>query len=204
MGPVEPSSALKALLPSLLVAALLAAPAAASAQTIADSFDDWSGAGEQGVNNWFNGWFNLSLDPDYVALSADPGFDPARDIPLAYQTEDFLEFVNDPLLPNQPDGNHWNGTQWDFTPAAVGPWTEMGAETTHPRHQQRPRRGALDDPPLAVRPSPGQRGARLDHAQDEPQLRQWRHRLPLRQRRAHRPGLHPLQRRRRRRALRRP
>ena len=44
-------------------------------QPIADSSMDWSLDGEQGVNNWYYGYYNLTLDED-------PG----------YEADDFIEF----------------------------------------------------------------------------------------------------------------
>jgi hypothetical protein len=85
---------------------------------IADSFDDWSTTGTQGERNWFNGFYNLTLDGD-----------------SSYQADDFVEFTNTAGPaggPVDPFGNHWTGTQWDFTQAASGPWTELGRLNTHP------------------------------------------------------------------------
>ncbi len=81
---------------------------APAAQNFADSLDDWSATGTQGDLNWFYGYYNLTADQN--------GGDGV------YQPDDFIEF----------DLAAWNGTMWDLTPAASGPWTEMGAETTHP------------------------------------------------------------------------
>ena len=83
-----------------------------AAVEIADSLNDWSATGLQGENNWYNGYYNLTLDGDGI-----------------YQSGDFIEFLNDPL---DPPNNHWNGTFWDLTPAETGPWTELGIEATHP------------------------------------------------------------------------
>ncbi len=83
---------------------------------IADSFDDWSTTGTQGERNWFNGYYNLTQDADG-----------------AYAAGDFMPFTNDGSgNPTTPGGNHWNGTQWDLTGEASGPWTELGQENTHP------------------------------------------------------------------------
>ncbi len=81
---------------------------ASGAQTFADSSDDWSAVGTQGELSWFNGYYNLTFDQ-----GVGDGI---------YQTDDFTEF----------DAAFWNGVQWDLTPAASGPWTELGRETTHP------------------------------------------------------------------------
>ena len=96
------------------VASLILLPAASKlgAVEIADSLNDWSAAGLQGENNWYNGYYNLTTDGD-----------------ATYQAGDFIEFVNDPA---DPPNNHWTGTQWDLTTAETGPWTELGPENTHP------------------------------------------------------------------------
>jgi hypothetical protein len=101
-----------------LLAVLAFAAPHAGAQVIADSFDDWSAAGSQGENNWFYGYYNLTLDGDQ-----------------SYEADDFIEFTNSAGPgggPVAPDGNHWTGAQWDLLGAASGPWTELGRETTHP------------------------------------------------------------------------
>jgi len=83
---------------------------------IADSFLDFSAEGVQGAKGWYNGYFNLSADDNST-----------------YEAADFIPFTNDGSgPPTAPDGNHWNGQQWDLTGEASGPWTELGAQNTHP------------------------------------------------------------------------
>ncbi|MCA9150896.1 MAG: hypothetical protein KDA92_16405, partial [Planctomycetales bacterium] len=84
---------------------------------MADSINDWSVAGVQGEKNWYNGYYNFSQDVDQI-----------------YQAADFIAFDNldGPAGgPVSPDGNHWNGTQWDLE-ASGGPWTELAQSNTHP------------------------------------------------------------------------
>ncbi len=81
---------------------------------LADSLSDWSATGTQGEKNWFNGYYNLTLDDDGV-----------------YQKTDFIPFTKSDG-PVEPDGNNWSGTQWDLTTEASGPWTELGPGNTHP------------------------------------------------------------------------
>ncbi|MEE3180706.1 MAG: hypothetical protein VX288_02265 [Planctomycetota bacterium] len=85
---------------------------------LADSVADWADDGEQGVNNWFYGYYNLTLDDDFF-----------------YSEDDLIEFVND-FGPAggvvSPGGNHWTGAQWDLLGEALGPWTMLGREETHP------------------------------------------------------------------------
>jgi hypothetical protein len=100
------------------VLVLLGLAPALRAEILADSFDDWSFDGVQGENNWFNGYYNLTQDADGN-----------------YSADDFIEFFNEFGAaggPVAPDGNHWNGAIWDLTGEAVGPWTELGQEGTHP------------------------------------------------------------------------
>ena len=52
------------------------------AEIIADSFDDWSADGEQGANNWYNGYYNLTTDFDF-----------------SYELDDFIEYAPE----------HWRG-----------------------------------------------------------------------------------------------
>ena len=83
----------------------------------ADSLADWSSTGTQGENNWFNGYYNLTLDDDG-----------------SYQVADFMPFTNDAGPDGgdvELDGNHWTGTQWDIN-ASGGPWTSLGSSATHP------------------------------------------------------------------------
>ncbi|MCZ6794156.1 MAG: thrombospondin type 3 repeat-containing protein [Planctomycetota bacterium] len=85
---------------------------------LADSIFDWSTDGVQGENNWFAGYYNLTLDPD-----------------ATYEADDFIEFVNEVGPqggPVDPFGNHWTGVGWDLFPGGPGPWTELGRENTHP------------------------------------------------------------------------
>jgi len=99
------------------LASLVLLPAASKlgAVELADSLNDWSATGLQGENNWFNGYYNLTLDE----VNEDG----------VYQSDNFIEFVNDPL---DPPNNHWTGAQWDLLQADAGPWTELGPENTHP------------------------------------------------------------------------
>ena len=85
---------------------------------LADSVADWSEDGEQGVNNWFYGYYNLTLDFDFI-----------------YSEDDLIEFVNE-FGPAGgavfPEGNHWTGVEWDLLGDGLGPWTMLGPEATHP------------------------------------------------------------------------
>ena len=85
---------------------------------LADSVADWSEDGEQGANNWFYGYYNLTLDFDFI-----------------YSEDDLIEFVND-FGPAggavSPEGNHWTGLEWDLLGEGLGPWTMLGPEATHP------------------------------------------------------------------------
>ncbi len=106
---------------ALVLSGFLACRLGAQA-VIADSFDDWSTAGTQGEKNWYNGYYNQTED----ATIGDG----------VYQTDDFLEFVNDgsnicEFIPDFIGANHWTGTQWDLNCSAQ-PWTEIGRENTHP------------------------------------------------------------------------
>ena len=82
--------------------------------SLADSNDGWSPAGTQGENNWFWGYYNLTLDPD-----------------ATYAPADFTPFLYDGTGVVSAD-NHWNGSYWDLTTAASAPWTELGRGFTHP------------------------------------------------------------------------
>ena len=86
---------------------------------LADSSDGWSATGTQGENNWFNGYYNLTQDPDG-----------------SYQVADFIPFLNDGsdgATPPAPEGpNHWTGSAWELTLDASGPWTAISQEGTHP------------------------------------------------------------------------
>ena len=74
-------------------------------QIYADSRDDWSAEGEQGANNWYNGYYNSTLD-------GFPG----------YEEDDFIEF--DEFV-------HWQGTAWRLVPSNA-PWTYIAQEQVHP------------------------------------------------------------------------
>lgn len=90
----------------------------ARAGTLADSFDDWSVAGIQGENGWFNGYYNLTTDAN-----------------ATYAVDDFTPFVNTAGPgggPVSPGGNHWTGTAWDLHSGFPGPWTEQGPMAVHP------------------------------------------------------------------------
>ncbi|MCA9197253.1 MAG: hypothetical protein KDA87_06930 [Planctomycetales bacterium] len=83
----------------------------------ADSAADWSITGTQGERNWFNGYFDLSLDDDGQ-----------------YAMDEFVPFTNEEGEaggPVDPFGNHWDGTKWDLI-AGGAPWTEIGVNATHP------------------------------------------------------------------------
>ncbi|MFP6737771.1 MAG: thrombospondin type 3 repeat-containing protein, partial [Planctomycetota bacterium] len=74
-------------------------------EVLAHSRDDWPATDEQGVNNWYNGYYNLSFDEDGE-----------------YSGDDFIEF--DPI-------EHWRGTGWRLAPSNA-PWTWITAEQSHP------------------------------------------------------------------------
>ncbi|MFP6737620.1 MAG: thrombospondin type 3 repeat-containing protein, partial [Planctomycetota bacterium] len=74
-------------------------------EVLAHSRDDWPATDEQGVNNWYNGYYNLTLDEDGE-----------------YSGDDFIEF--DPI-------EHWRGTGWRLAPSNA-PWTWITAEQSHP------------------------------------------------------------------------
>ncbi len=74
---------------------------------IAHSSRDWSTAGTQGALNWYNGYYNLTLDADGT-----------------YQAGDFSEF--DPA-------QYWMNGIFDLDKGLGGaPWTELGQEYSHP------------------------------------------------------------------------
>jgi len=91
---------------------------AASPVMVADSSVDWSDVGAQGVGGWYYGYYNLTIDEDFI-----------------YDPDDFIEFLND-VGPEggavSPDGNHWTGANWDLTTLGEGPWTMIGLEAIHP------------------------------------------------------------------------
>ena len=78
-------------------------------QPIADSSLDWALDGEQGANNWYYGYYNLTPDEE-------PG----------YEADDFIEF---------DEFEHWRGANWRLVPANA-PWTTIGnaagADFVHP------------------------------------------------------------------------
>jgi len=93
---------------------------------LAHSITDWTTTGTQGENNWYSGYYNLTLDEN----EGDG----------VYQADDFTEFTNacgidgDPCEGGGPidrAGNHWNGGSWDLNQTR-GPWTTLGRENTHP------------------------------------------------------------------------
>jgi hypothetical protein len=74
--------------------------------SIANSFTEFSGT--QGQADWYYGYRNLSTDGGNI------DYDPVAN---------FIQF--DPAT-------EWNGAYWDLTTAESAPWTELGAENTHP------------------------------------------------------------------------
>ena len=96
---------------------------------VADSFADFSTDGMQGTANWFNGWYDRTLDLN------------AGDLEGIYQADDFQQFENDGSGvvaelhdPFAPGPNHWNGTTWQLSGGAgnTGIWTNLGQGGTHP------------------------------------------------------------------------
>jgi hypothetical protein len=79
---------------------------AASNARIGDSRAEFSD-GVQGENGWRYGYRNYTTD------GATDNYNP---------TTAFIPFTED----------LWTGTIWDLNPAATGPWTELGRETSHP------------------------------------------------------------------------
>jgi hypothetical protein len=88
------------------------APVEQAGGRLADSRSEFGGI--QGVNNWFYGYHNASVD-----VSANGRYD----------AEDFLAFPNDggPWSP----ANYYSGTLWDWYNTNP-PWTSIGASTWHP------------------------------------------------------------------------
>jgi hypothetical protein len=86
---------------------------------LADSNDDWSTTGTLGERNWFNGYYNLTGDPDGT-----------------FSAGDFQPFANDGTNSIGPDGaNHWDGTGFRLyrsTGPDTGPWTSLYRLDTHP------------------------------------------------------------------------
>ena len=112
----------------------------ASADTIADSADDWSFDGVQGENNWFNGYYNLTLDEE----EGDG----------EYQADDFIAFLNDDSLEVfEDDANHWDGSIWrlyrdtpDTAGQQTGPWTRISQNGGHPNGTNSAAPILVDDP----------------------------------------------------------
>ncbi|MCZ6794731.1 MAG: thrombospondin type 3 repeat-containing protein [Planctomycetota bacterium] len=115
----SPSTAFRRLAVAAAFALLFGLPGATNAQIVADSITDWSIDGIQGDFGWFNGFYNLTADPDGQ-----------------YGADDFTEFTNEFGPGGGPPviaGNHWTGSQWDLTDVhPPGPWTVLGQESTHP------------------------------------------------------------------------
>lgn len=82
-------------------------------EVIASSRDDWSADGEQGVNGWTYGYFNVSLDGDPL----EDGF--------GYTTDGFINFED------ELDDWTYDGAKWDSTLGNV-PWTEISQAGGHP------------------------------------------------------------------------
>ena len=86
---------------------------------IADSSRDWSTTGEQGLNNWFYGYYTVTLDSDGTYVAED----------------DFKAFVKIDGEPVTQDGNNWRGGDWGLSSdpnATGGPWTHVARVDTHP------------------------------------------------------------------------
>jgi hypothetical protein len=97
-------------------------PTVISGTTIADSVAEWTTTGEQGVNGWYNGYYDRSLDPTGA-------FDDIND---------FTPFPHDGLGYSPTD--FWNGSGYDWFNGNP-PWTEMYQENIHPNA---PNGGAVD------------------------------------------------------------
>jgi hypothetical protein len=86
---------------------------------LADSFDDWSTTGTQGERSWFNGYYNLTRDPDST-----------------YSVDEVQPFLNDGSNVIAADGaNHWTGSGYQLFRSVgpdTGPWTSLGSLDTHP------------------------------------------------------------------------
>ena len=87
--------------------------ASANAEVITNSIDAWSPDGEQGVNGWTYGYFNVTLDGD------------PEDDNLGYATDQFIDFTS------EEDDWEWTGNGWDSTLGNV-PWTFVGETNGHP------------------------------------------------------------------------
>lgn len=75
-------------------------------------------SGVQGQDGWYSGYRNFSAD------GGGDNYDP---------TTGFIPFKGGADLGDW-DGvdQQWSGSQWDLNTAPAGPWTELGAENTHP------------------------------------------------------------------------
>jgi len=83
---------------------------------IAHSVDDWSLAGVQGENNWYNGYYDRTHD-----LVFGDG---------VYEVDDFIDFTAPPM---------WLGTRWRLNPVlGTSPWTGIGQTDTHPNGTNSP------------------------------------------------------------------
>ena len=82
-------------------------------ERIASSRNDWSEDGEQGVNGWTYGYFNVSLDGDF---EDEEGY--------GYGTDLFIDFADD-------DDFDWTGNNWDSNLGNV-PWTTINQNGGHP------------------------------------------------------------------------
>ena len=59
---------------------------------MADSSDDWERTDQQGINNWYFGYYEQSADPDQT-----------------YQPENFQEF----------SAGFWTGSRWEFPDTSI-------------------------------------------------------------------------------------
>jgi len=90
-------------------------------EIVADSMADWSADGEQGVNGWYYGYYDMRED----VTNRDGVYGP----------DDFIEFENLGGGVVEPGGNNWTGTKWDLLdngPVGHGPWTEITCQGGHP------------------------------------------------------------------------
>ena len=117
----KPSLASACATGATLLGCLLALSAANShAAVIADSMTQWTTTGAQGVNNWFNGFWDVTADANGT-----------------YQTGDLRLWTQ----------AEWTGSGYNIVgPPADPPWTEMAAESLHPNdnspeHEQWPEQG---------------------------------------------------------------
>lgn len=93
---------------------------------IADTWRDWSVTGEQGENNLFYGYFDVSED---LADGGDGVYDGGK---FTEFLNDGTEFITGDAFGWRDGSNHWNGRSWDLTTAADAPWTAMGRLDVHP------------------------------------------------------------------------